>query len=260
IPILTVAGSDPTCGAGLQADMQTITALGGWPMTAVTAVTVQDTRQVHQVVAMEPEVVARQMQVCLADMGAGAIKLGMLAHQGIIQAVAQVLAAYPLIPVVADPVLAGTGGGTLLAEDAIAAYKTHLFPRITLLTPNLSEAQRFSGTLIADRSQMVTAARLLQQAGPAILLTGGHLAGENVCDLLVTHELEHWFIQPRIQVGEVHGTGCTLASAIALFLAQGLPLLTATSQAIQFTRHAILNSLSLGKGQRLPLRNRIVPT
>lgn len=254
IRILTVAGSDPTCGAGLQADLQTITALGGWPMTAVTAITVQDSARVYQITPLPPELVAQQMRACLEDMGADAIKLGMLANQAIVEAVATVLADHPHLPVVADPVLAGTGGGILLEKQAMASYTRRLSPLLTLLTPNLAEAGHLTGRAVHNKEEMMRAASQLAAAGPAVLVTGGHLEGEQVWDLLYHQGQHHWFANQRLPMGQVHGTGCTLATAAAVALARGMDLATATATAIAFTRKSIENSILLGKGQRMPIK------
>uniref|UniRef100_UPI001D0F291A bifunctional hydroxymethylpyrimidine kinase/phosphomethylpyrimidine kinase n=1 Tax=Candidatus Magnetaquicoccus inordinatus TaxID=2496818 RepID=UPI001D0F291A len=250
--LLTVAGSDPTAGAGLQADLKTVTALGGYGVTAVTAITVQDTRQVYRVVPVPGELVAQQMRACLNELPVQGIKLGMLATQEIVMAVAAVLAEWPTIPVVADPVLAGTGGGTLLDAGGRVALLQHLLPRITLLTPNVPEAAALTGRSITSADQREAALRQLAEiSGQSVLLTGGHVAGEEVTDLLWDKGQLHTFTHSRISGGPFHGTGCTLASAIALGLAQGKSMPEAVQRAQQWVRRTMLESLALGKGQRL---------
>ncbi|MBF0188533.1 MAG: bifunctional hydroxymethylpyrimidine kinase/phosphomethylpyrimidine kinase [Magnetococcales bacterium] len=263
--ILVVAGSDPTCGAGLQADLRTITALGGHPMTAVTAVTVQDTHTVKRVEAVEASLVASQMRVVLEDMGADAIKLGMLANGEIVNAVADVLTDHPDLPVVADPVLAGTRGGLLLNPEGRKAFMDRLLPRVTLLTPNIPESEQLTGVRIRSMSETERVARALaRQVGShgdlesGVLITGGHRRGEMLVDLLVQGDRVATFQDARIRIVNddgskpgIHGTGCALASAIATHMAQGLPMKQAVQEGRTFVRTAIRKSTALGHGQRL---------
>ncbi len=250
--VLVVAGSDPTAGAGLQADLKTITRLGGYALTAVTAITIQDTQRVHQVHPLPARQVAQQMRVCLADLPVDCIKLGMLATREIVLAVADVLAEWPRIPVVADPVLTGTGGGTLLDAGGREAFLEKLLPWISLLTPNLPEAQMLSGLTVQSVPEMALAAR--QLAGDsqcAILVTGGHLPGEALTDLLWLDQQVSLFHSRRIPGTGFHGTGCTLASAIAVGLAQGKGGKEAVSLGLAYLQRAMAESLTLGQGQRL---------
>ncbi len=250
--LLTVAGSDPTAGAGLQADLKTITALGGYALTVVTAITVQDTQRVHRVVPLPGALVAQQMRCCLAELPVAGIKLGMLATAEIVLAVAEILAQWPAVPVVADPVLAGTGGGTLLDAGGREAMLQHLLPHITLLTPNLPEAAALTGLDLHTASAREEAlARLGQQSGQAVLLTGGHLPGAQLTDLLWAQGHLSAFTHARIAGGPFHGTGCTLASAIAVGLAQGMTMATAIERAQRWVRRCMQESLALGHGQRL---------
>ncbi len=249
--VLTVAGSDPSAGAGLQADLRTVNALGGYALTAVTAITVQDSGHVHRVEALKAQLVAQQMSTVLADMPVGCIKLGMLATREIVEAVAGVLSAWPDLPVVADPVLAGTGGGTLLEGRGIDSYKKNLLPRITLLTPNLPEAGAFTDRPVTSTADMERAARQLAACGCAVLVTGGHLAATTLTDLLYWENGVETFTASRLAGSGFHGTGCTLASAIATGLAAGEDLLTAVGRGRRFVRQAMERSLSLGKGQNI---------
>jgi hydroxymethylpyrimidine/phosphomethylpyrimidine kinase len=252
--ILIVAGSDPTAGAGLQADLKTVTALGSYAMTVVTAVTVQDTRSVYEVKALAGDLVAQQMAVCLADIGADGIKLGMLATEEIVEAVAGQLALYPHIPVVADPVLVGTGGGELLDGRGREKFMELLLPHINLLTPNAPEAQVLTGMTVSNHQEQELAARKLAESGCGVLLTGGHLPGEEIIDLLVEEDgTIYRFKNPRIEESGngFHGTGCTLASAIAVKMAHGTPLNAAVESALVYLRQALTGSLALGGGQRL---------
>ncbi len=250
--ILIIAGSDPTAGAGLQADLKTITALGGYGMTAVTAVTVQDTRQVKKVTPLSADLVAQQIAVCLADMGADAIKLGMLATAEIVQVVAEQLANYPDIPVIADPVLAGTGGGTLLDGPGRRAFMDLLLPRITLLTPNGPEAQILTGLSVGNRQEQEAAAHKLTQSGCSVLLTGGHLPGDPIIDLLVDPSGSVApFVSRRLTGRGFHGTGCTLTSALSVGIAHGIPHPKAVESALAYLHRAMKGALTLGAGQQL---------
>lgn len=249
---MIVAGSDPVAGAGLQGDLKVVTALGGYAMTAVTAITVQDTRAVGDVAPLDPELVAAQMRACLADVGADCVKLGMLANRAIVRAVVAVLADHPGLPLVADPVLAGTGGGILLEAGGLEQYRKELLPRVTLLTPNLPEAAALTGLTVETPEQMREAARALRDLGAgAVLLKGGHLAGGMARDWLESDTARRWFEDARLPGTGFHGTGCTLASAIATGLAQGLGLEEAIERGRAWLRAAMVGSLALGGGQRL---------
>lgn len=253
--ILVVAGSDPTAGAGLQADLKTIHALGGYALTVVTAVTVQNTVGVRAVHPVDPDTVADQMRITLEDIGADAIKIGMLGTAETVRAIAEILADRPDIPVVADPVLAGTGGGTLLDGEGAALFQEILLPRIDLLTPNLPEAAALTGLPVASVREMESAARFLisdMKPGGAVLVTGGHLPGDEITDLLLTTVRARHFVHPRLP-GETgfHGTGCAIASALAAGLAKGLSKPDATTEALAFMETALTHALPLGKGQRL---------
>ncbi|MBF0367931.1 MAG: bifunctional hydroxymethylpyrimidine kinase/phosphomethylpyrimidine kinase [Magnetococcales bacterium] len=249
--ILVVAGSDPTSGAGLQADLKTITALGGYALTAVTAVTVQDSAKVHRVVPLNPELVQAQIEAVLGDIGADVIKIGMLATPGIVEMVADLLDRHADLPVIADPVLAGTGGGTLLDGPGLDLFREKLLPRLTLITPNLSEAARLTGLPVDHLAQMKPAAQKLATYGCSVLITGGHLPGEEVVDLLQRGTRSHSFSAPRLPGAGFHGTGCVLTSAIAAGMAGGLSLEAAVELGRKVVRNAIIQSLPLGGGQRL---------
>jgi len=244
--ILIVAGSDSGGGAGLQADLKTVLALGGYGMTAVTALTAQNTLGVQEVLAVPAAFVRRQMRVVLDDLGADAVKTGMLKDAGIIAAVAEELPSG--VPVVVDPVMIAKGGAALLDGDAIDALKL-LLPRTTVLTPNLPEAEALLGITIADLDGMKRAAQLLLALGPAaILLKGGHLPGETVHDLLIDATGLQVFSAPRIASRHTHGTGCTLASALATGLGAGLHLTEATRRARDYVREAIRTAPGFGHG------------
>ncbi len=251
--LLVIAGSDSSGGAGLQADIKTATALGAYAMTAITAVTAQDTRDIHAIHAIPASVVREQIAWTLADIGADAIKIGMLGSAEIVEAVAEVLAAGAhAIPLVVDPVLASTGGTLLLHEDAIEAMKARLFPLATLLTPNIPEAELLSGQAIRAPEDIVSAAQRLQAAGAkAVLVKGGHGEGPNVIDVLVARDegRPERFESPRIDTPHTHGTGCTLATAIAVGLGQGLSLSDAVRRAHRFVQEAIRMGPGFGSGR-----------
>ncbi len=245
--ILIVAGSDSGGGAGLQADLKTVLALGGYGMTAVTALTAQNTLGVHEVLPVPAAFVRRQMRVVLDDLGADAIKTGMLKDAGIIAAVADELP--DATPLVVDPVMIAKGGATLLVPDATDALKRLLLPRTSVLTPNLPEAEALLGTVIADVAAMRRAAEALLAFGPsAVLLKGGHLPGDMVHDVLAERSGLRVFSAPRIESRHTHGTGCTLASALATGLGGGLALDEAVVRAREYVREAIRTAPGFGQG------------
>ncbi|MFT3811435.1 MAG: bifunctional hydroxymethylpyrimidine kinase/phosphomethylpyrimidine kinase [Micropepsaceae bacterium] len=249
--LLIVAGSDSGGGAGIQADIKTATMHGVFAMTAVTAITVQDTRGVHGVHVIPDEAIADQMAACLIDIGADAVKTGMLASAGTIETVARVLERHaPDVPLVVDPVMVAKGGARLIDETAVAAMKTHLFPRAAVITPNLPEAAALlEMDEIADVVGMEAAGQGLLAFGPrAVLMKGGHLPGGQVTDLLITRAGMSRFDGPRIESRSTHGTGCTLASAIASGLAQGLALSDAVAAGRVYVTRAIETAPGLGHG------------
>lgn len=249
--LLIVAGSDSGGGAGIQADIKTATIHGVYAMTAVTAITVQDTRGVHGVHVIPDEVIADQMAACLIDIGADAVKTGMLHSAGTIETVARVLAKHAAdVPLVVDPVMVAKGGARLIDETAVAAMKAHLFPRAAVITPNLPEAAALLDIAeIADVEAMEAAGRALLDFGPrAVLMKGGHLPGDAVTDLLLTRAGMSRFDGPRIESRHTHGTGCTMASAIASGLAQGLSLSDAVAAARAYVTRAIETAPGLGHG------------
>ncbi|MBV8092364.1 MAG: bifunctional hydroxymethylpyrimidine kinase/phosphomethylpyrimidine kinase [Acetobacteraceae bacterium] len=248
--VLVIGGSDPGGGAGIQADIKTITALGAYAATAITALTVQDTVGVHAVLPVAADFIRKQAVAVLEDIGADAIKTGMLGNAASIAAIARTIQRYaPCIPLVVDPVMVAKGGAALLALDAIGALKEHLIPMTTLLTPNVPEAEVLAGMTIRNPSEMRTAVTALLGLGArAVLLKGGHLSGDCVVDLLATGAGITEFASPRIATRHTHGTGCTLASAIAAGLAQGRPLAEAIADARAYVWHAIETAPGLGRG------------
>lgn len=246
--VLIIAGSDPSGGAGIQGDIQTVAALGGYPMAAITALTVQNTRGVRAVHPVAPEVIAAQVAACLEDIGADAVKLGMLGGAAAIAAVAGALAHFPG-PVVLDPVLVAKGGARLLDRGAEAALAAQLLPRATVVTPNAPELAALAAMPVATQPQALAAGRALARLGPAVLVKGGHLPGDPVIDtLLLPDGGEVRFTGPRIDTPHTHGTGCALASAMATGLAQGLSLARACARAHAFVAAAIAHAPGLGGG------------
>lgn len=246
--ILVVAGSDSGGGAGIQADIKTITALGAYAATAITALTAQNTTGVHEILPVPPAFIARQIELVLSDIGADAIKTGMLGDAAAVEAIADALCGYPA-PLVLDPVIAAKGGARLLAEQGVAVLKRRLVPLAAVITPNLPEAEVLAGMAIPDLPAMRHAASALLTLGaPAVLLKGGHLPGDVVVDILATPEEIEEFTDPRIFSGHTHGTGCTLASAIAAGLAQGMPLRQAVVRARSYVRAAIATAPGFGSG------------
>lgn len=229
IPVLSIAGSDCSGGAGIQADLKTIAALGGYGMSAVTAITVQNTLGVSRVHPVPPAVVAEQIRAVLTDIRPLAIKIGMLTDETLIRQVAECLAEVPDIPVVFDPVMVSSSGYPLLQPSALNALQTLLLPRCTLLTPNLPEAALLSGETLTDDSRLETAAtRILDYGCRAVLIKGGHRTDQRMTDFLAVTGPEgpafFTYTEARIHTPNTHGTGCTLSSAIATLLAQDLSL------------------------------------
>ena len=248
--VLVIAGSDSGGGAGIQADIKTVTAFGAYAATAITALTAQDTLGVHAVHMVPPDFVGRQIAVVLNDIGADVVKTGMLGDAATIEVVCDMLARHAQgIPVVVDPVMVASTGARLLSDAALAALKRSLLPMTHLVTPNLLEAEALAGMSIQDVAAMHHAAAALLTLGvPAVLLKGGHLPGEQVVDLLATVDGIEEFSAPRIASRHTHGTGCTLASGIAAALAQGLGLRDAVMRAREFVRAAIAAAPGFGAG------------
>lgn len=248
--VLIVAGSDSGGGAGIQADIKTVTALGGYAATAVTALTAQDTRDVYEVVGVDPAFIRKQMEVVLADIGADAIKLGMLHDETVIQAVCSVIESSARdIPVVVDPVMVAKGGARLLSGEAVDVLRSRLLPLSSIVTPNLPEAEAIAGMPIHDeRSRREAAEKMMKMGARAVLLKGGHADGDTVIDLLLTPQGMKVFEHPRIDTTSTHGTGCTLASAVATGIAQGLDPVLAVRRAIDYVQEAIRRAPEYGSG------------
>jgi hydroxymethylpyrimidine/phosphomethylpyrimidine kinase len=245
--VLIVAGSDSGGGAGIQADIKTVTALGGYAMTAVTALTAQNTLGVFSIHDVPTSFVLQQIRVIVEDLGVDCVKLGMLHRPEVIDAVCDVLAgSLRGVPVVVDPVMVAKGGDPLLAPDAIEVLRRRLVPLATVLTPNLPEAEALA-ECAADAATL--ASRLLFLGPQAVLVKGGHGAGRTCVDVLLQRPADREvFESPRIETRHSHGTGCTLASAIATGLAQGADIRSAVVRARAYVREAILQAPGFGAG------------
>ncbi len=245
--VLSVAGSDSGGGAGIQADLKTMLALGVHGMSVVCAVTAQNSIGVQGSWELPPPAVRAQLDSVLSDIGVDAVKTGMLGSAGIVVTVAEALASVRA-PIVVDPVVLSKHGDRLLAPDAIADVKDRLLPLATLVTPNLPEAALLTGVPADDEAGMVAAAEAMRALGPRwVLVKGGHLPGEPV-DLLFDGESRWHFSAPRVDTRHTHGTGCTLASAIASYLARGTDMVEAVGRAKEYVTGAIRAGFSLGDG------------
>lgn len=247
--VLSIAGSDSGGGAGLQADIKTLSALNCYAMTAVTAVTVQDTTGVHDIYPVPPDIIREQISCVLGDIGADAIKIGMLGTDRIVSAVGEALDSYSSIPLVLDTVMIAKGGAALLDKGGIAALKTQLLPRAALVTPNAPEAAMLSGMPVETVDDLIKAGQSLVEFGArAVLVKGGHLGGTVVTDALVNADKVQLFEAPRANSRSTHGTGCTLASACAAGIAQGMNMSDTVARAHRFVQNAIRTAPGFGSG------------
>ncbi|GLF98969.1 bifunctional hydroxymethylpyrimidine kinase/phosphomethylpyrimidine kinase [Streptomyces yaizuensis] len=245
--VLTIAGSDSGGGAGVQADLKTMLALGTHGMSVIAAVTAQNSRGVQGYWELPPEAVRAQYRSVVDDIGVQAVKTGMLASAELVETVADLLADLDA-PVVVDPVGVSKHGDSLLADSAVASVRKRLLPVATLATPNLDEVTQLTGVEVGDESGMRRAADALLALGPRwVLVKGGHLPGDAV-DLLTDGDEEHWLRAPRLDNRHTHGTGCTLASAIAAGLAKGLTVPEAVRAAKEYITGAIAAGFALGSG------------
>lgn len=245
---MTIAGSDSGGGAGIQADLKTFAALGVYGTSVITAVTAQNTLSVDAIAEIPAEMVTAQIDAVMSDIGADAVKTGMLAHTGIIEAVAERIEALDIPNVVVDPVMVAKSGDRLLRDEAIDAYRSRLLPKALVVTPNIPEAEALTDTSIATDEDAVRAARVLAGMGAQwIVIKGGHREGP-VKDILYSEGGTHEFVSERIHSKNTHGTGCTFASAIAAHLAQGFPVEKAVSQAKAYVSAAIEAAYPVGQG------------
>lgn len=249
IPVLTVAGSDSSGGAGIQADLKTFAALGTYGMSCICALTAQNTKGVTMVVNTSVDMVRAQLEAIFDDIPPKAVKTGMLSSSPIVEAVVDFFSSHK-VPLVVDPVMVATSGAVLLEKEAIQSYKEKLIPLSTLITPNIPEAEVLSGLSIKNEEDMKKAARALMDLGPrAVLVKGGHSV-EDARDILYDGKEFHVFSGKRISTENTHGTGCTLSSAIAAGLAKGLSLVGAVGEAKKYMEGAIAKAAvdSVGHG------------
>lgn len=247
--VLTIAGSDSGGGAGIQADIKTFSALGTYGMSAITAITAQNTVGVYEVKELDTEIIKAQIDAVFRDIRVDAVKVGMVCNTGIIRQIASSLKEWGAVNIVLDPIMISTSGYQLLKPDAIEAMKTELFPRATLVTPNLPEAEALTGRKIISKEDMKEAARAISCWGPkGVLIKGGHLNGD-AYDLLFDGRKMSGFAVPRIIKKNTHGTGCTLSSAIAAYLALGFDVTTAVSKSKEYLTGAIEHGFLLGSGE-----------
>jgi hydroxymethylpyrimidine/phosphomethylpyrimidine kinase len=251
--VLIIAGSDSGGGAGIQADIKAVTALGGYAATAITALTAQNTRGVSGILPVGPGFVRRQIEAVLSDIGSDCVKTGMLVDAAVVEAVADALDAFfalaPETPLVVDPVMAASSGAALLDEPGMERLKRRLIARAAVVTPNLPEAQMLTGLTVENLDGMKRAADALLQLGArAVVIKGGHLKGNALLDLVATPRESFVLKATRIKTRSTHGTGCAYASAISVGLAQGMKLKAAVTRAHAYVQQAIRNAPGLGQG------------
>ncbi len=248
VPVLTIAGSDCSGGAGIAADLKTMCAHDTYGMSVITAITAQNTMGVDAVFDTPNHMIEKQLDCIFTDIYPGAVKLGMLSNKEIIQIVYNKLTQYKASNIVLDPVMISTSGHKLLHEDAIYTLVNKLLPIVDIVTPNIPEACELSKTNISSKEDMITAAKIIsRQTNAAILIKGGHIA-DCADDLLYTNGEAIWFNKPQLNNPNTHGTGCTLSSAIACNLAKGIPLKKSVYLAKEYVYNAIDYGFNIGKG------------
>ena len=247
--VLTIAGSDSGGGAGIEADLKTFTALQVYGMASLTSITAQNTKGVFATHDLPPELVARQIDVVIEDLGVDAAKSGMLSNAGIVEAVADRVSHHRIENYVLDPVMISESGQPLLEQDAIETLKEKLLPLALIVTPNAAECEALTGRALTDEAGMREAARAIHALGARhVLVKGGHIEGSNAIDVLYDGSEFETFSAPRIDTLNTHGTGCTYAAAIAANLAKGLSLRDAVGAAKEYVTGAIRHAFNLGKG------------
>jgi len=247
--ILIIAGSDSSGGAGIQADIKTVTALGSYAMTAVTAVTAQNTRGVKKITPIPTKNVQKQITMILDDIGANGVKIGMLYNTSIIKCVYSILQKYKLKNIVLDPVMVAKGGTKLINNSSIKYLKKLLLPLSNLITPNIPEAEILTGYSISDKEDMIKAAKkILNMGSKNVLLKGGHLKSKMICDILATKKGIKVFSKRKIKTKNTHGTGCTLSSALATCLSQKKNIFKSCKISLNYVNQAITYAPGYGKG------------
>ncbi len=248
IKVLTIAGSDSGGGAGIQADIKTIYALGAYPLTVISALTAQNSLGVDSILKVAPDFVVAQMDSVISDMCPHATKTGMLLNADILKAVVRTVERYRLPSLVVDPVILSSAGKVLLESNAISIMREQLLPLATVVTPNLHEAEVLSGKKVSNIDEMVAAAQRIKEFGPAnVIITGGHLKNECV-DILYDGKEVYRFGGPQIESEHTHGSGCVFSAALATFLAMGNGVIKGAEMANDFTRKAISKGFKAGKG------------
>lgn len=255
--VLTIAGSDSCAGAGIQADLKTFSALSTYGVCAITAITAQNTCGVDACFSVPTTILAQQIESLCADFTIAAVKIGMLGSEGNVNIVTDMIKKYHLKNIVLDTVIKSTSGTVLLPEQALHRLKTALIPCVDLITPNLSEAQALNGGPHIVDSNMAAhmTSELLQLGAGAVLLKGGHLPGKEALDILSTGQVQHEFSAPKIEGIDMHGTGCTLSSAIAAHLALGFTLVEAVDRSKQYLTRRLQASQQMQLGQDSLLLN-----
>ncbi|WP_200974306.1 bifunctional hydroxymethylpyrimidine kinase/phosphomethylpyrimidine kinase [Echinicola sp. 20G] len=250
VPVLTIAGSDSGGGAGIQADIKTMSALGCFATSVITATTAQNTLGVYGIHDIPEIHIVLQLQSILTDIAPKAIKIGMLSRPEVVMAIAKELNKYPEIPIVFDPVMVATSGDRLIQQETVEVIKSELFPLTHILTPNLGEASVILGREILVKDEMEQAAEEILKLGPEyVLVKGGHLEGDVVRDVLVAEKSCETFESTKLKTKNVHGTGCTLSSAIASFLGRGLTVQESVKQAREYVYSAIEAGMEVKTGQ-----------
>jgi len=247
--VLIIAGSDSSGGAGIQADIKTVTTLGGYAMTAITTVTVQNTTGVNSVIPINPKEIEKQILFTCKDIKPNGIKIGMLHSSNVILSVVNALKKVKTSKIVLDPVMVAKGGAKLINESAIKTLKDRLIKKVYLITPNIPEAEILTKTKIKSLEDMIHAANILLKLGANnVLLKGGHRKTKNMEDVLLNRKEIKIFKNKKIKTKNTHGTGCTLSSAITTFLSCGKPLKKSCELGIKYVNHAIGSNLNYGKG------------
>ena len=247
--ILIIAGSDSSGGAGIQADIKTVTTLGSYAMTAVTAVTAQNTKGVKKITSIPKKIVQKQITMILDDIGTQAVKIGMLHNASIIKSVYKILQKYKLRNIVLDPVMVAKGGAKLIDKDSIKHLKKLLIPLCTLVTPNIPEAEVLTGYSISSKEDMIKAAKkILNMGSKNVLLKGGHSKSKMIFDILASKKEIKIFTKRKIRTKNTHGTGCTLSSAIATCLSQKKNVIKSCKISLKYVNKAIASAPSYGKG------------
>ena len=247
--ILIIAGSDSSGGAGIQADTKTVTTLGSYAMTAITAVTAQNTKGVAKIISIPEKIFQKQLTMILDDIKADAVKIGMLHNSKIIKCVYRIIKKYKLKNVVLDPVMVAKGGAKLINNSSIFYLKKLLLPLSTIVTPNIPEAEVLTGCTISNKEDMIKAAKKILNMGPKnVLLKGGHLKDKMIFDILATRKKIKVFPKKKIKTKNTHGTGCTLSSALATCLSQKMNIINSCKISLNYVNRAIVSAPGFGKG------------